>query len=519
MRLSPPDRVFSYLTAPQAEAYREVMAVFVRAKDRFRLHLRPEEVFEALRSNPWAQAAEEPLDPSRVDHWLGSLVDWGNLVAHADGSEVRTVEDFYRHRFLFQLSRHGEAAEQAIRHYRELIERPGELQTHALGDIRAGLEELAGELAAPAPDLGRIQRVLTGLFARFDELAEQARAFIGGIQRSIDLQGSDLEAFLAYKEHLIEYLDQFIAELTLSTADIAQCLAELDRAGVAAILEAVADRVSSDALDPSDDDRARQRDHWHDRWEGVRGWFVGAAETPSQARQLRACARSAIPALLAALAGFNERRIQRSDRVADLRELARWFACGTDTEAHRLWRAAFGLTPARHLTVDADTLDHREACPAPPELSWLDDEPLRITPRLRATGRLRKRGRPAPVIDRTAEKAALRGWAEQEAAQLAVARRRLATGETTRLSQFARLDRRAFHLFLDVLGAALARKGDPNETVTCTSSDGSLVIHLQPIPEAPWITLDTEDGAFHGPDHAITISDAFAPAEAARGAA
>ena len=76
---------------------------------------------------------------------------------------------------------------------------------------------------------------------------------------------------------------------------------------------------------------------------------------PSQAELLRARARSAIPQLLGAIAALNERRSGRSDRSADFRMLAGWFAaCGNDGEAHRLARAAFALNPARHFSLNPD---------------------------------------------------------------------------------------------------------------------------------------------------------------------
>ena len=53
---------------------------------------------------------------------------------------------------------------------------------------------------------------------------------------------------------------------------------------------------------------------------------------------------------------LNERRSGRSDRSADFAALARWFAEAPDeAAAHQLWRAAFGLSPARHLSVTGDT--------------------------------------------------------------------------------------------------------------------------------------------------------------------
>src|SRR6266576_1496831 len=49
-------------------------------------------------------------------------------------------------------------------------------------------------------------------------------------------------------------------------------------------------------------------------------------------------ARAAIPSLVAAVTGINDRRAGRSDRAADLRALALWFAEAEDDQAaHRLW--------------------------------------------------------------------------------------------------------------------------------------------------------------------------------------
>ena len=96
---------------------------------------------------------------------------------------------------------------------------------------------------------------------------------------------------------------------------------------------------------------------WENRWRGLREWFVSSGtRRPSQARLLRNAAVSGITNLVNTVAALNERRGGRSDRSADFRALARFFAQAPDDgAAHRLWRAAFALSPARHLTVDADT--------------------------------------------------------------------------------------------------------------------------------------------------------------------
>ncbi|SFO36149.1 TIGR02677 family protein [Actinomadura madurae] len=123
-----------------------VMGVFVESKRRFVVHLRPEDVAEALRRDGGA-----PVPQKTVDKALGSLADWGNLRADPDTSRVTTVEDFYRARFLYQLSREGEAAERALEVYEEEIGRRGELQAVALEDIRVRLRALRDLPGYPDP--------------------------------------------------------------------------------------------------------------------------------------------------------------------------------------------------------------------------------------------------------------------------------------------------------------------------------------------------------------------------------
>jgi uncharacterized protein (TIGR02677 family) len=207
--------------------------------------------------------------------------------------------------------------------------------------------------------------------------------------------------------------------------------------------------------------------------------------------------------------------VSRADRAADLRTLARWFAqAPSDAAAHRLWRAAFGLAPARHLVVDADTLDAREAAPEPASTSWLNARPLHVAPRLRRTGRYLPRGRTASVVDRSADKARLAAAADAEAAQLAAARHVLTAAGSTRLSLLAALPRDAFDLLLDLLGEALARVVTPGEQVVATSVDGSIEIHLTPTGDGATATIETRDGALTGPDHHVAFVDLLAPAHA-----
>ena len=500
--------VFSHLSVEKAALYRAILRVFMQAKTSFALHLRPADVSAVLSD----EGLPDESDAGSLDVALTQLCEWRNLESHRDTADVTTIEEFYRPRFLYQLTVEGEAAERALALFFETLIQPGELQATALADIRQYLGELSKLAEGETIDESVIHRVLHLLTTRFEQLTVRAQTFLRGLQRTIDLHGISIETFLSYKQTLIDYLERFIGELVISTHEVADRLLEIEKHQVTRLLDAAARRDVVDTLDHERETRLREaRALWDTRWSGLRGWFIGDMARQSQAEVLRGRARSAIPALLTAVARINDRRITRSDRVADFQSLARWFAeAPSDGDAHRLWRGAFGLSSARHLRINEDTLDRREQNPVAPQTSWLNAEPLEISPRVRQSGRSVAKGPAKSVIDRSKEKELLARLAQEEAQQIAEAQKRLATGRRLRLSNFGLLKTTAeLELFLDLLGESLASKLQATDTVVANSTDGSLRIELEPTGDGMEAQIPTSDGVLCGEDHYITITSVF----------
>ena len=499
---------FTHLGVPNAEQYRRLLRTFARAKDRFIVHLRPEDVAAELR----AEADEQLTDA------LDQLVRWGNLRSDIDTGRVTTVEDFHRKRSLYQLTAAGQAAEQAIAFYEEAIGRRGQLQSVALADIAGQLQALRLLLEEADPDPAKVHLLLLSVAERFSSLADNAQAFMSALRRAIDFSDGDVDGFVAYKERLIDYINRFIADLANSGSRIALLLGALESAGHERLLAIAARREAADAVPDGAGDNAgvagsrasaqeAALDAWRNRWRGLDDWFTSRdAGHPSQARLLRQAAVTAIKQLIDAVSLLNDRRSGRSDRSADFAALARWFAeAPDDAAAHRLWRAAFGLSPARHLSVTGETADEWEGLPA--GTPWADAPPIRISPQLRRTGTYERRGRPNQVRDRSADREALRRRADHEARQTAEARRRLRTSGPTLLSGLDVLDPRAFRLFLSLLGDALAARAPGDAEVKTVTNDGTMEVRLRLVPGGGTATIKTEDGLLTGPEHVIEITD------------
>jgi uncharacterized protein (TIGR02677 family) len=490
--------LFRHVTADKAALYRAIMDVFAAAKRQYRLQLRPDEVLaDAVWSGP-APTQEE------IVMALAQLATWGNLESQPDMARVATLSDYYRARFLYRLSRGGEAVETGLAAFEQTLRHRAELQTVALEDIDSRLQALRRLLSENVVDVTKAHEILRDLVRVFEDLAANAQAFMAGVARSLELQQADATTIAAYKRRLIEYLERFMGDLIRRSDAIARTLHELS-ASIDAVLRRVAEREARDAAPGDANERAdeaqRRQDAWRERWRGLRGWFLASGSEPPQAELLRARARAAIPQLLSAIAAVNERRSGRSDRSADFRVLAQWFAgCDSDDDAHRLARAAFALNPARHFSLDVQTEEN-----VPASTSWLDAPPLTINPRLREYGEAAPRGPLPRVRERNHERELMARQLAEESSQVEAARRRLASGRPIRLSDMGKLDAHEFSVFLSLLGEALAEQQNPDQVVERHTGDGLLYIRLEPMARDSRAQLHTPAGVFSGRDHMLTI--------------
>ncbi|WP_323011610.1 TIGR02677 family protein [Castellaniella sp.] len=495
--------LFRHLNADKADLYRQIMDCFAAAKRQFRLHLRPDEV---LTEGAWSSLplASRPR-LADIQTALNQLTDWGNLESQPDVSRVTSLSDYYRAQYLYRLSQEGEAVESALVTFAQALHRRAELQTVALEDITYRLQALRALADDADPDAAKVHEVLRDLVRVFESLTDNAQAFMAGIGRSIELQQAQVQAVLGYKKRLIDYLERFIGDLVARSGGIARHLESLTPR-IDALLWLTARREARDSAPGNDQEQLSALEHyqhaWHERWTGLRRWFLSTGHEPSQAELLRTKARAAIPQLLMAITALNERRSGRSDRSADFRTLAAWFAdCQDDAQAHRLARAAFALNPARHL---AQQPPGNQDLPA--STPWAQAKPIQVSPRLREYGEAAPRGVLPRIQDRAQARSLLAAQLQEEHDQIETARQRLATGRITRLSELGPLDAPTFALFLDLLGETLTAQPNPDAIVEAQSGDGLLQIRLQPLAADTQASIHTSDGCLSGRDHLIMIS-------------
>jgi uncharacterized protein (TIGR02677 family) len=494
--------IFSYTVEPLAPLYRAVLCLFLDAKGRYRIQFRPDEVAAELRRAGF----QEELPEAGIDRALDQLVQWGNLRRSHDTGRVATLEDFRRRHLVYQLTPAGEAAERAVGEVIAALERSGSLQRVMLGTILRNLSEIRRELAGEPPRPERLFEHLFNVTEQFRALTENASTFLARLHEAIDQGEVHADAFLAYKQAVLEYLEQFLGELSETAPRITQEIQEIEALGSERLVLLAASADSAPApLGVQDPAEGLRR-----KWRGIAAWFVGDGREPATVERLRAAARGAINRILLVLERLHEKRFRRLSRTTDLLRLAGWMdrlaAEETGAErAHRLFQAAFGLFGARHfggLEEDPDLVQ--------PGASWWEAPPVPIAPALRRTGRISTPGRPAPVVDfsRTKDLLAARYRREQEAREAALTR--FAGLGPVALAGLPPLSRDEFDLLLSLLDRLLSTAPGPEGQREARSRDGRLRLRLDEPAAGVLATVETPAGRLMLPAYTLTVEDGLA---------
>ncbi len=484
-------KALQYATAPEAPAYRAIIEVFARAKRRYRVQLRPSDIVAGLERD----AIEPRLTDEQVHARLKTLCEWGNLVASHDAGAAEKLDDYYRRAYVYRLTGVGEAAHEAVVAVERAVEATGALQTTMLQKIREALATLEALGAAGDPDPDRAKRAFDDLHAAFDSLSTEASRFMSEVQRFLDDEHVDAEAFQLRKTALVAYLQGFVDRLVGLGDPIRRSIRAVDAASFETLLETAAQ--SSDL--PPSIDQVSPRDAWQreqrERWSGIVGWFV-AQGGESVERELLRVANASVSQLVHTLHRLRERVARRVDRSADFRQLGRWFArCGTDDEAHVLFTRAFGLHGARHFHLAENDPDL-----VTPRTSWWDAQPVAVPVQLRRRGTAQRGGRTGRVPDFESSRMWLRQkrLREQEQRDAAVRAMGGSSGGIS-LSDLPRLDAHGLDILLELLDAGLLGELQPDGRRRGDTEDGRYIVSVRQVPDTSPVPVETSEGRLTSP--------------------
>lgn len=429
--------LFSYLTAEAADDYIAIMRLFTGT---LLTDLSASEVAVQLCERDF------PLDSDVAEDRCKQLVLWGNLVRSVRETRVPTVAAYHRSRSRFQVSKLGgrlhREAEEILRAVDGVREVARELLARIVDSLGQVLQQ-AADVHRPV-DSEALAGAVTSIFTDhrvFTESVTDFYAYLAGVLTRYDLAS---EEYAQFKDLLLDYVDLIGADVNRNAPEIRRRLLLL----LELIDPVLANLPTVPALENDLVAVERLPGRTRVEWEQLAAWY-GAGDATSGPDQLRAAARQALGQLI-----INARRMLTASgtglsRRADLLKLASWFHTADSDTAHRLFDAAFGCYPARHLMIGPEEPD----LSAGPNTSWWDSAPVDVPVSLRERGDRTPRGRSSRVPDPGADAEHLLERARRRSeARRAAAAELVAAGTLHR----SRLSRAARELLLDKLSALVA---------------------------------------------------------------
>lgn len=432
---------FTYLTVPERASYLAIMRLFTAS---LMTDLSAQQVVEEL---------GEELTLDTAVNRLNKLVTWGNLLPSSHTVRVKSIEEYQRARSRYQLSPLGERVQRQADEVLASADTAREISRDLLGLISQGLTELADQLEQPGGiGIATARENVATVFAQFWTFRDSVRdfyAFLGQVLARYDLDSAE---YAGFKDLLLDYVESITEEIVLLTPRIER---QLDRLWprLPALLAHL--REGGLAVAAANLGVMVQHSRGHDLadWTGLRAWFSDVDGRRSEVSQLRDATMRALQSLLANAKRMIRSTGQGASRRRELLRLAAWLDTADEDLAAELFTAAYGLYPARHLGIAADT-----QTVVPATASWWPTPAVEVPVSLRDRGVRATRGRASNLADRGAQRQALIDQAAAEQRDRTAAAAELVSAATDLGS--VRLSAPAMRLLLELMAQALGA-GDP----------------------------------------------------------
>lgn len=419
------------------------------------------------------------------------LETWGNLVRSVRDARVATVNEWLRSRSRYQVSKLGGRVHRQVDEVLRASDGAREVARELLGGTVQTLDRILDRLGAAGDvDIDKLAADVTTVFTNQILFSESATDFYAFVQSRISRYDLGVPEYAGFKTMLLDYVDLISADVARHAPAVADRLIQLEaqQERLLSLLDMMPTLTGPDGANAE-----RSPGRTIEDWDDLTSWYTGRRGRSGPA-QLRGAAEQALGQLIA-----NAKRMLAASgtgvsRRADLLRLATWFAEADTDTAHRIFDAAFGAYPSRHLLKGPEEDSGRFGA----STSWWDADPVEVPLSLRERGDRAGRGRTSRVPDPGLDRERMLAEAHAEAERNRAAAAELAAAgdlHTARLSPAAR--DMLLHRLSDLLAAEQELKG-PAQSI---DTDLGLVLTATPV------TAGTGRTVIHCDDGTLTVDD------------
>ncbi|WP_201452417.1 DUF2397 family protein [Streptomyces sp. HM190] len=435
----------------------------------------------------------DPLPQAELRSLLDQLMEWQFAEPFHDyAAPLRSLQGLSAREEAWALTQRGRGIVAAVRTAVVDVVRALQLPSRLLEEVQDTLRAILDHLK---DDHGRLPGDLEDVRTRIDELQRVTADFYAALAKMVQSDVTDNDVFGENRDRVVEALRQFPREYGRGLPRVESALAELRAAGFARTAEtAVAHAGLLDAAD---------QQHWIDervrRLTDLEAWF----EPGGTVHRLIDSASGAVHTLLVAIDRRYMARRRGSDLGVDFRALAySLYRQIDDTEARRVYAAAFGDWPAWHAVIGAAEEDVAHGTPAH---SGAGRHQVEVT--LREHERHgRTTGRPRKVPDTTADRTAAHAQAQAAAQRRRQLAALLATDGEVGLEYLGRLPFEAALILLNAVEVALNQYHPQDGVGRATVDEAGLDVTVRPGRPDTTVTVELAEGRLSGPDLRLSVT-------------
>ncbi|QEK00222.1 TIGR02677 family protein [Treponema phagedenis] len=342
----------AYLAAAQnTERYRIILRYFFVQHERMKDYSYPNEILAHVRGISGMEAYTE----DELTQDLNQLVAWKNIVPGQEIKNPRTIAEFNKKVYRYQITPYTVEIERMLEHLEESEEFRGSLDKKTFEKLYSALQDFLSQ--GFDEELAEKWHAIIDLFTEVRQNTSDYLAYLSS-ERSEEMMKR--ESFLAYKDRFVVYLSDFIQgsyQMAMKIQDSFEHCNDEDLRRRFLFLAEIPDfvpRYEELAFDP-----AVKAEELMELWESFRRWFINTGEHSSEYQILQDRTNNMIRKITGSIRRIGERTQQKLSRKKDYLHVAQWFLnAQTMEEAHRISATVFGLTHTQHYLTDGlDTAD------------------------------------------------------------------------------------------------------------------------------------------------------------------
>lgn len=361
-----------YLSTDNTWRYRAIIRIMYQSYEKMKYWFYKEDIMVKLKE--YEDFEEYTMDNLKSD--LDSLTTWKNLLALADSSKVKSIEEFKNKEFRYQLSTYTIEIERMLITLENMtVENNASLECTMVERFKDDLNEINEIILKDNKEIYNWWKKLNN---DFKELNQNYQDYVSRFYSPKSEEMMKTTEFLLYKEGFINYLRDFIRGLQINSLMIKEILRNITDEDIDKVIEGAYqyERIIA-AMEIKSEEF---KDINLGRFASIKEWFLSYNNRAPLIEQLIDNTNEIIRRITRFAAQIADKRGNSANRKEEYRKLANMFSkVSSIEEAHKLSALSFGVFCPRH--IKANPIRETESINS----SMYDEEPTEIIlkPRIR----------------------------------------------------------------------------------------------------------------------------------------